>query len=118
MQLTIAVQNLGHGGLKDGDGNPEDRWPLLAERINAAADRVDVVMVSEAVDWHSYGHKQLARAIRDLDMDAVALAQTLTSAPRRPAPHVDPHPVPRLPLRPHSAGYVSTRDGDRLRSWR
>lgn len=74
MQLTIAVQNLGHGGLKDGDGNPEDRWPLLAERINSAADRVDVVMLCEAVDWHLYGHKQLARAMHELDLDAVPLA--------------------------------------------
>lgn len=74
MQLTVAVQNLGLGGLKDGDGNPEDRWPLLAERINSAADRVDVVLLCEVVDWHLYGHKQLARALRDLDLDAAPLA--------------------------------------------
>ncbi|NUR00198.1 MAG: endonuclease/exonuclease/phosphatase family protein [Streptomyces sp.] len=71
--MTIAVQNLEHGGLKDGEGRPEDRWPLLAERINSAAD-LDVVMVCEAVDWQMYGHKQLARACRDLDLDAVPLA--------------------------------------------
>ncbi|GHE14687.1 endonuclease/exonuclease/phosphatase family protein [Streptomyces alanosinicus] len=74
MQLTIVVQNLGHGGLKDGDGNPEDRWPQLSERINSAADRVDVVMLCEVVDWHLYGHKQLARALEDLDLDAAPLA--------------------------------------------
>ncbi|MFF1422047.1 hypothetical protein [Streptomyces sp. NPDC058280] len=72
--MTIAIQNLGLGGLKDGDGNPEDRWPLLAERINSAADRVDVVLLCEVVDWHLYGHKQLARALRDLDLDAAPLA--------------------------------------------
>jgi len=60
------VQNLGHGGLRDGDGNPEDRWLLLAERINTAAERVDVVLLCEVVDWHQYGHKQLVRAMRDL----------------------------------------------------
>ncbi|WP_175308960.1 endonuclease/exonuclease/phosphatase family protein [Streptomyces lunaelactis] len=75
----MAVQNLGHGGLRDGDGNPEDRWPHLAERINGAADQVgashvDVVMLCEVVDWHCYGNKQLARAMRDLDLDAAPLA--------------------------------------------
>ncbi|WP_370066373.1 endonuclease/exonuclease/phosphatase family protein [Streptacidiphilus sp. MAP5-3] len=74
MQLTVVVQNLGHGGLKNGDGEPEDRWPLLAERINAAAERVDVVLLCEAVDWGLYGHKQLARAMRDLGLDALPLA--------------------------------------------
>ena len=73
MELSIVVQNLGHGGLFDGDGNPQDRWPLLAERINSAADRVDLVMLTETTDWHRYGHKQLARAMRDLDLDAAPL---------------------------------------------
>ena len=45
MQFSIVVQNLGHGGLYDGDGNPQDRWPLLVERISGAAERVDVVML-------------------------------------------------------------------------
>ncbi|WP_435124556.1 hypothetical protein [Actinacidiphila sp. bgisy144] len=73
MQLSIVVQNLGLGGLQDGDGNPQDRWPLLVDRINAAADRVDVVLLCEAASWGSAGHKQLARACRDLDLDAVPL---------------------------------------------
>ncbi|MFI1966690.1 endonuclease/exonuclease/phosphatase family protein [Streptomyces pathocidini] len=62
------------GGLQDGDGNPQDRWPQLAERINSAADRVDVVMLCEIPEWHRYGHKQLARAMQDLDLDAAPLA--------------------------------------------
>ena len=74
MQVTVAVQNLGHGGLKDGDGNPEDRWPLLADRINTAGERVDVVLLCEVNGWHEYGHKQLARAMRDLGLDALPLA--------------------------------------------
>ncbi|MFC9431589.1 endonuclease/exonuclease/phosphatase family protein [Streptomyces sp. NPDC056987] len=79
MQLTVAVQNLGHGGLADGDGNPEDRWPQLARRLNGAADRVgagqvDVVMLCEVVDWHRFGNKQLARAVEDLGLDAAPLA--------------------------------------------
>jgi endonuclease/exonuclease/phosphatase family metal-dependent hydrolase len=74
VQLTVVVQNLGHGGLRNGDGDPEDRWPLLAERINSAADRVDVVLLCEAVDWGKYGHKQLSRAMGDLGLDALPLA--------------------------------------------
>ncbi|MFB7504869.1 endonuclease/exonuclease/phosphatase family protein [Streptomyces broussonetiae] len=57
-----------------GDGNPEDRCPQLAERIRGAADRVDVVMLCEVVDRHRYGHKQLARALADLDLGAALLA--------------------------------------------
>lgn len=74
MRISVVVQNLGNGGLQDGDGNPDDRWPKLAERIKGAADRVDVVMLTETTDWHRYGHKQLARAMRDLDLDAAPLA--------------------------------------------
>ncbi|WP_424864053.1 endonuclease/exonuclease/phosphatase family protein [Streptomyces sp. MMS24-I29] len=73
MELTVVVQNLGMGGLQDGDGNPQDRWPQLAERIGGAAERVDVVLLQEATGWDSYGHKQLARAMRDLDLDAAPL---------------------------------------------
>lgn len=74
MHLTVVVQNLGMGGLEDGDGNPQDRWPLLAQRINSAAERVDIVMLCEVTGWGKYGHKQLARAARELDLDAVPLA--------------------------------------------
>lgn len=74
MQLTVVVQNLAHGGLRNGDGDPQDRWPLLAERISSAAERVDVVLLCEVVDWHMYGHKQLGRAMTDLGLDALPLA--------------------------------------------
>lgn len=70
--LTIVTQNLGHGGLHDGSGTPEDRWPALAERIWSAG-QPDLVLLQEAVGWHRYGHRQLARAMADLDMDAVPL---------------------------------------------
>ncbi|MFB7270729.1 endonuclease/exonuclease/phosphatase family protein [Streptomyces sp. NPDC056244] len=74
MLLTGVVQNTGTGGTEDGDGRPDDRWPLLAERINASAERVDFAMLCEVMDWHRYGHKQLARACEDLDLDVVPLA--------------------------------------------
>lgn len=46
MQLTVVVQNLGMGGLENGDGNPQDRWPLLAQRMNGAAERADIVTLT------------------------------------------------------------------------
>ncbi|MFF8919160.1 hypothetical protein ACF08M_39190 [Streptomyces sp. NPDC015032] len=82
MELTIVVQNLGHGGLRNGAGDPEDRWPQLAERILSVGEP-DLVLVQEAVEWSSYGHRQLGVAMRDLDMDAV-------------------------PIPPSSSGYVPT----------
>jgi len=37
MQLTIVAQNLGHGGLYDGDGNPQDPQRCrLWEQANGA----------------------------------------------------------------------------------
>ncbi|MEU5836341.1 hypothetical protein ABZ820_22105 [Streptomyces diacarni] len=72
MELTVVVQNLGLGGLRNGAGDPEDRWPLLVERIRSVGP-ADLVLVSEACDWDRFGHRQLARAMRDLDMDALPL---------------------------------------------
>jgi hypothetical protein len=31
--ITVLSQNLGRGGVFDGAGNAENRWPLLLERI-------------------------------------------------------------------------------------
>jgi hypothetical protein len=76
MDITVVVQNVGTGALHDGDGVPQDRWPALAQRINAAAERVDAVLLCEVSGWHLYGHRQLARAMRDLDLDALPLAPT------------------------------------------
>ncbi|MFJ8746538.1 hypothetical protein ACIRL2_45250 [Embleya sp. NPDC127516] len=74
MELTVVTQNLKLGALRSADGDPQGRWPLLVERILAAAERVDVVMLCEVVDWHRYGHKQLVRALCDLGLDAAPLA--------------------------------------------
>ncbi|MFD7320567.1 hypothetical protein ACFV9D_05670 [Streptomyces sp. NPDC059875] len=35
MELRIVVQNVGLDGLRTGTGDPEDRWPALAERIQS-----------------------------------------------------------------------------------
>lgn len=74
MIITIMAQNLGLGGMYDDDGNHEDRWPILAERIQSLSPAVDILLLSEVLDWDRYGHKQLSRAKHDLDMDALPLA--------------------------------------------
>ncbi|MGW0712502.1 endonuclease/exonuclease/phosphatase family protein [Streptomyces sp. NPDC002643] len=80
MELTIVVQNLGHGGLRNGSGDPEDRWPQLVERILGAGEP-DLVLVQEAVDWDKYGHRQLGRAMRDLDMDTLPIPPSSSGYP-------------------------------------
>jgi endonuclease/exonuclease/phosphatase family metal-dependent hydrolase len=81
MQLTIAVQNLGHGALRDGAGEPEDRWPLIVERIRSLDQPPDLVCFQEACDWGRFGHAQLARAMRDLDLDATPLPPSSSGYP-------------------------------------
>lgn len=80
MELTIVVQNLGHGGLRDGSGDPDDRWPVLAERILTVGEP-DLVLVQEAVGWDTYGHRQLGRAMKDLDMDALPVPPSSSGYP-------------------------------------
>lgn len=80
MELTVVVQNLGQGGLRNGAGDPEDRWPQLVERIRSVGEP-DLVLVQEAVDWDKYGHRQLGRAMRDLDMDALPIPPSGTGYP-------------------------------------
>ena len=71
MRIRVVAQNLDYGALRDGDGNPEDRWPQLAARINAV--RPDILLLNEVVGWDAHQHKQLGRAMNDLDLDAVPL---------------------------------------------
>lgn len=62
-------QNISRGGMYDALGNFNDRWPLLAERINEF--QPDVLLLCELNGWDNIGHKALVRATNDLDMDAV-----------------------------------------------
>ncbi|GGT23181.1 endonuclease/exonuclease/phosphatase family protein [Streptomyces griseoviridis] len=71
MELTVVVQNLGVGGLRSVVGETEDRWPALADRIRAA--RPDLVLLQEAYGWAEFGHRQLARAITDLNLQALPI---------------------------------------------
>jgi len=61
MQMSVIIQNLATGAFSY-DGTPRDRWPLLAERITGAANRVDVVMLCETAGWELHGHDRLIRA--------------------------------------------------------
>ena len=74
MILTFITQNLKFGGLSDDNGKPEDRWPLLAERLKSLQTPADFILFTEARDWEKQGHGPLARAMQDLDMDATPLA--------------------------------------------
>ncbi|MFI9788509.1 endonuclease/exonuclease/phosphatase family protein [Kitasatospora sp. NPDC051984] len=69
MKLTIVVQNLGRGGLRDSDGAHQDRWPFLAKRIDATSP--DLVLLQEAEQWAEAGHRQLVRAEHDLGLDGL-----------------------------------------------
>lgn len=80
MELLIAVQNLGHGALRDGAGNPGDRWPQVVQRLRSAGEP-DLVLLQEAVDWDKYGHKQLGRAMDDLGMDAMPIPPSSSGYP-------------------------------------
>lgn len=61
MKLTIALQNLQHGG--------QDRWPLLRERFRAA--RPGVLLLNEALGWLADDEELLRRAEDDLGMTAL-----------------------------------------------
>jgi endonuclease/exonuclease/phosphatase family metal-dependent hydrolase len=74
--IKIVVQNLAHGGLRDGSGTPQDRWPRLLKRFAAAGDDVDAFLFCEVVDWGKYGERQLHRAMADLGVQALPLAPT------------------------------------------
>jgi len=82
MKLMIVVQNLGNGGLRNSAGDPEDRWPRLAQRILSVGEP-DLVLLQEAAGWDSHGHRQLSRAMHDLGMDAPPLPPS--SSGLRPA---------------------------------
>ncbi|MGW7582778.1 endonuclease/exonuclease/phosphatase family protein [Kitasatospora sp. NPDC054768] len=69
MKLTIVVQNLQRGGLRAGDGTPDDRWPQLAKRISSVEP--DLVLLQEAEGWTEIGHRQLVRAEQDLGLEAL-----------------------------------------------
>lgn len=66
-------QNLQFAGLRDGEGNSEKRWPALLERIKSVQPKPDFLLLEETWDWSKYGHKHLAKARDDLEMDALPL---------------------------------------------
>jgi hypothetical protein len=81
MLLTFVSQNLKFGGLSADDGTPEDRWPALADRFRSVNPAPDFLMLIEARGWDAQGYQQLARAMQDLDMDALPLAPSKSGQP-------------------------------------
>lgn len=79
MILTFVSQNLLYGGLRDSEGNPNERWPQLTGRINNAMARPDFCLFQEIWGWADYGHRQLARAKKDLAMEALPLPHSPTN---------------------------------------
>lgn len=73
MVLTFASQNLLYGGLRDSSGTPNDRWPELVKRIEGAMAAPDFVFLQELWGWGDFGHRQLAKAKKDLSMEALPL---------------------------------------------
>lgn len=69
MLISVLSQDLGRGGVFDGSGNPENRWPLLLERI--AEHSPDIVLLQECESFERDGMKLLCQAERDLDMDGL-----------------------------------------------
>jgi hypothetical protein len=65
-------QNLQFGGLRDGEGEPENRWPQLHERITSVKD-IDLLLLQETWGWDKYGQKQLAQACNELNLEALPL---------------------------------------------
>jgi endonuclease/exonuclease/phosphatase family metal-dependent hydrolase len=74
MLLTFISQNLKFGGLWDDDGTPQDRWPLILERLKSTSSPADFILLNEARDWDKQGHGPLAKAMHDLDMNSLPLA--------------------------------------------
>jgi len=73
MILNFVSQNLWYGGLRNPEGEPENRWPDLATRIKSAFDTPDFVFLQEVWGWNDYGHRQLALAKKDLKLEAMPL---------------------------------------------
>lgn len=64
--MRLVTLNLLHGGLTDGDGNPEDRWPGQANLLRRLDP--DMVCIQEAHGWLANRRSQQADAEADLGM--------------------------------------------------
>ena len=73
MILTFMSQNLQFAGLSDGEGNTENRWPALLNRIKSVQPQPDFLLLEETWDWDKYGHKHLVSARDELKMDTLPL---------------------------------------------
>jgi endonuclease/exonuclease/phosphatase family metal-dependent hydrolase len=66
VHITIAVQNLQHGGFADESGRETDRRPLIFQRLKDAD--ADIVILNEARRWTTGDHGPLGLAMSELGM--------------------------------------------------
>lgn len=69
--FTLLLQNTQTGATKGDRGETIDLWPLQVERLSE--HNADIIVLNEVEGWEKNGHRQLARACDDLDMDALPL---------------------------------------------
>ncbi|POX43031.1 hypothetical protein C3486_02080 [Streptomyces sp. Ru73] len=69
MEIVVASQNVSRGGIRSGSGDPQDRWPVIAEALASVSP--DIVLIQEAEGWGADAARQLVRAENDLDMDGI-----------------------------------------------
>jgi len=67
--LKTVVQNVSRGGVKDSSGRPQDRWPLLFDRLEP--EEPDLVLIQEAEDFADDGHRLMIDVEQRLDMEGL-----------------------------------------------
>lgn len=79
MKLKFMAQNIKRGGHFTDDNLPEDRWPLIVDRVRT--EKPDFLLLSEVVDWHRDGHRDVGRAMADFGMAATPIAPSTNGYP-------------------------------------
>lgn len=78
MDITIAAQNLSHGGFRinDTEGN---RWPLLFERLAPVA--ADILILNEATGWDADDNKLAHEFAGELGLHVAGVSPTDSDMP-------------------------------------
>ncbi|MEU4243113.1 endonuclease/exonuclease/phosphatase family protein [Actinoplanes sp. NPDC026619] len=79
MRIRVAAQNMQHDATADEAGRPEDRWPLLVQRLQRIEP--DILLLSEVRGWAAHGHRQLCVAQRELGMYAMPIPHSNSGNP-------------------------------------
>lgn len=79
MRLTIAVQNISHGGLRINDDASRNRWDDLLARLDPVG--ADLLILNEATTWE-HDDQALARAFgAELGLDVAGLTPSKSDVP-------------------------------------